>query len=87
MKKSKSSGWIYQAFIGEGKFESEIAADSERARRGDGFRAGMEPGDGASNSHQRKIHRQQRLSPDLVQTEKEACGQSAGQMDSGGRRV
>ena len=36
----------------KGKLESEIAASFERARRGDGLRAGMEPGDGASNSHE-----------------------------------
>ena len=78
--------WIYQAFITDGKIGIRDCRRTERARHRDGLRAGMEPGDGASSAHQRKIHRQQRLSPDFVQTEKEACQQSAGQMDSSERR-
>jgi hypothetical protein len=45
-------------------------------------RPAVDPRHRASNPHQRKIHRQQRLSPDLLQIEAEAHSESAGDVDS-----
>jgi DNA invertase Pin-like site-specific DNA recombinase len=44
--------WIFQTFIGEGKIRIGNCDHPECARREDGFWAGMEPGDGASNPHE-----------------------------------
>jgi hypothetical protein len=70
-KKSPSVRSVYRAFLDE-----EFRARNRRATSTPGTpdrpRPTLDPRHGASASHQRKIHRQQRLSPDLVQTEAEA---------------
>ncbi len=78
--------WIYQSFVNEGKSESEIA----KALNAQGVLTdfgSVEPCHCSSGAHQRKIHRQQRLSSHVIQIETQACGEPSRKVDSWRRKV
>ena len=78
--------WMYRAFVTEGKNESEIAAIAECAGRVlTDFGRALDERNRPSGAHERKVHREQRLSPDVVQAEAQARDQPAGEVDSCGR--
>ena len=77
---------IYHEFVTDGEIGIRDCRWIERARHRDGLRASLEPGDSASSPDERKIHREQCLFPDFVQTEKEAHQQSADRMGASERR-
>ena len=83
----KTVRWIYRAFLDEAKTEREIADASQCPEDPHRSCPALDARDGASSSHQRKIHRQQRLSPHVLQIEAQACPESAGDVDSGRPRI
>jgi hypothetical protein len=78
--------WIYQAFLTDRKTESEIAA-AQHPGHAYRFRPDLDDRHRPPGPHEREVHRQQRLSPHLFQTEAQARDESARPVDPRRRRL